>query len=183
MEAVPKSLLCWAHNCFCWGLLFWASFWISLLGTKLAYLICAKSLFLSSIFIKFFTNTHYDFKLSTKRKAGHVIILLCSAKEIPNSKEKERNGVLKCTEKSSLTLIQLLLCVILLPFFPPIFFHSQPEWSQANKLKLKENPQKIYMTKTKAWIYSSSDFKHTLQFSLKSIAFGGKKHLKCLDKT
>lgn len=140
MEAVPKSLLCWAHNCFCWGLLFWASFWISLLGTKLAYFICAKSLFLSSIFIKFFTNTHYDFKLSTKRKAGHVIILLCSAKEIPNSKEKERNGVLKCTEKSSLTLIQLLLCLILLPFFSSHLFPFTTWVVTSQQIKIKRKP-------------------------------------------
>lgn len=123
MEAVPKSLVGWGHNCFCSGPLFWASFWISLLETKLTYLVCAKSLFLASIFIKFFTNTHYDFKLPTKRKVGHVIILLCSGKgEIPNSKEKERNGVLKLIEKNSLTLIQLLLWRIFLPFFSSHLF-------------------------------------------------------------
>lgn len=75
IKSMPKSLVGWGLNCFCSGLLFWASFWLSFLGMKLTVWACVKKLFLSGIFIKFFINTHYDVRPSTKRKDGHIIIL------------------------------------------------------------------------------------------------------------
>jgi len=151
IKSMPKSLLGWGQNCFCSGLLFWASFWLSFFGMKMTVLACVKRLFLPGIFIKFFINMHYDFNLSTKRKAGRVIILLRSGEaEISNNTrrwvgQRKKRGFETHGEDFPYTDSNTPVnpfCLFLFPIFFPSTAQSghhlsnyRPKEQQANKLK------------------------------------------------
>lgn len=179
IKSMLKSLVGWGQNCFCSGLLFWASFCFSVLEMKMIALACVKMLFLSGIFIKFLTDMNYDSKLSTKRKDGHVIILLCSGEaEIPHNawrREEERKKWGSETHGEDFPYIDsaapMTLFCFLLP--PPICFPSPTESGHLSKCRSKgQQASKLKLTTienswvySNVWIYSSSDFNHSLQFS------------------
>lgn len=96
IKLMSTSLVGRDENCLSSGLVFSTSACLPLVEMKLTLLPRAKRLLFFVIFTKvFIINIHYDFKLPTRRRDGHVILLpqLDEAK-IPNNAWAKKETVL-----------------------------------------------------------------------------------------